>query len=389
MIEKELKEVTSDEVTLPSSRKMYVETNGNTVNQNKHNLRVPFREIALSPSRNMRDEIEENAPVRVYDTSGVWTDPNQRCDVREGLPALRREWIVGRGDVEEYEGRTILPQDNGYLTKGAEEIARIKDNGKLEEFPGLKRAPLRAKAGRCVTQMYYARQGIITPEMEYVAIRENLGRQIAFETLANGEQNERDSLYHQHKGESFGAQMPKFITPEFVREEVARGRAIIPSNINHPESEPMAIGRNFLVKINANIGNSAIASSIEEEVEKMRWSTLWGADTVMDLSTGKNIHATREWILRNSPGSNRHSSDLSGARKSERQSRRFDVGNLPRHFDRTSRTGRRLFHDSRGRSSAVYSLTAKRHDRHRLARRLDYGEMVSVASTRKFSLHKV
>ena len=297
----ETKEVTSDDVSLPSSRKMYVETNGSTVNQNKHNLRVPFREIALSPSRNMRDEIEENAPVRIYDTSGAWTDPNQKCDVREGLPSIRRDWIVGRGDVEEYAGRETLPQDNGYLTKGAEEIAKIKDNGKLEEFPGLKRAPLRAKAGKNVTQMHYARQGIVTPEMEYVAIRENLGRQIAFETLANGEQNERDSLYHQHAGESFGAAMPKFITPEFVREEVARGRAIIPANINHPESEPMAIGRNFLVKINANIGNSAIASSIEEEVEKMRWSTLWGADTVMDLSTGKNIHATREWILRNSP----------------------------------------------------------------------------------------
>ncbi|MCY7348460.1 MAG: phosphomethylpyrimidine synthase ThiC, partial [Pyrinomonadaceae bacterium] len=201
-----------------------------------------------------------------------------------------------------------LPQDNGYLTKGAEEFAKAKPSkdgtpnvGKLEEFPGLKRAPLRAKAGANVSQMHYARKGIITPEMEYVAIRENLGRQIAFETLANGQETERDSLYHQHKGESFGASLPKFVTPEFVRDEVARGRAIIPSNINHPEAEPMAIGRNFLVKINANIGNSAIASSIEEEVEKMRWSTLWGADTVMDLSTGKNIHATREWILRNSP----------------------------------------------------------------------------------------
>ena len=294
-------EKTSDEVSLPSSRKVYVETNGNTINQNKHHLRVPFREIALSPSRNMNDEIEENPPVRVYDTSGVWTDPQAKCDVREGLPQLRRDWITSRGDVEEYEGRTILPQDNGYLTKGAEDVAKVKDNGKLEEFPGLKRAPLRAKAGKIVTQIHYARQGIITPEMEYVAIRENLGRQIAFETLANGQENERDSGFHQHKGESFGASVPKFVTPEFVRDEVARGRAIIPSNINHPEAEPMAIGRNFLVKINANIGNSAIASSIEEEVEKMRWSTLWGADTVMDLSTGKNIHATREWILRNSP----------------------------------------------------------------------------------------
>ncbi len=298
---KEAKEKTSTEVKLPNSQKIYVETNGNTINQTKQNLRVPFREIALSPSRNMRDELEANPPVRVYDTSGVWTDPNERCDVREGLPTLRRDWITAREDVEEYVGREILPQDNGYLTKGAEDIAKIKESGKLEEFPGLKRAPLRAKSGKCVTQIYYARRGIITPEMEYVAIRENLGRQIAFETLANGEQAERDSLYHQHAGESFGASVPKFVTPEFVRDEVARGRAIIPANINHPEAEPMAIGRNFLVKINANIGNSAIASSIEEEVEKMRWATLWGADTVMDLSTGKNIHATREWILRNSP----------------------------------------------------------------------------------------
>ncbi len=297
----EKKEKTSDEVKLPSSQKIYVETNGSTVNQTKHNLRVPFREIALSPSRNMRDELEANPPVRVYDTSGVWTDPHLGCDVSEGLPALRRDWILAREDVEEYVGREILPQDNGYLTKGAEDIAKIKESGKLEEFPGLKRAPLKAKSGKCVTQIHYARRGIVTPEMEYVAIRENLGRQIAFETLAAGQQNERDSLYHQHAGESFGASVPKFVTPEFVREEVARGRAIIPANINHPESEPMAIGRNFLVKINANIGNSAIASSIEEEVEKMRWATLWGADTVMDLSTGKNIHATREWILRNSP----------------------------------------------------------------------------------------
>ncbi len=294
-------EKTSTEVKLPNSQKIYVETNGNTINQTNHNLRVPFREIALSPSRNMKDELEANPPVRIYDTSGVWTDPNERCDVREGLPTLRRDWITAREDVEEYVGREILPQDNGYLTKGAEEIAKIKDSGKLEEFPGLKRAPLKAKSGKCVTQIHYARKGIITPEMEYVAIRENLGRQIAFEILANGQLDERDSPYHQHAGESFGASIPKFVTPEFVREEVARGRAIIPANINHPESEPMAIGRNFLVKINANIGNSAIASSIEEEVEKMRWATLWGADTVMDLSTGKNIHATREWILRNSP----------------------------------------------------------------------------------------
>jgi len=295
------KELASDQVKLPASQKIYVETNGETADQNRHHLRVPFREIALTASKEMDGTLQENPPVRVYDTSGPWTDPEQKHDVREGLPALRREWIIARGDVEEYEGRKVMPQDNGYLVKGAEEIARVKDNGRLEEFPGLRRAPLRAKSGACVTQMHYARKGIITPEMEFVAIRENLGRQIAFETLQNGSGEDRSSLYHQHEGELFGASVPKFVTPEFVRDEVARGRAIIPANINHPESEPMAIGRNFLVKINANIGNSAIASSIEEEVEKMRWSTLWGADTVMDLSTGKNIHATREWILRNSP----------------------------------------------------------------------------------------
>lgn len=309
------KEQTSDQVQLPASQKIYVETNLNVRTESDSdrviNLRVPFREISLTPSKAMDGTIEENPPVRVYDTSGPWTDPQIKCDVREGLPQLRRDWIVGRGDVEEYEGRKVLPQDNGYLTKGAEEYARVSSpqaskgsfsrNGELEDFPGLKRAPLRAKPGRNVTQMHYAKQGIITPEMEYVAIRENLGRKIAFETMQNGDGDDRSSLLHQHKGDSFGAALPKFVTPEFVRDEVARGRAIIPSNINHPESEPMAIGRNFLVKINANIGNSAIASSIEEEVEKMRWSTLWGADTVMDLSTGKNIHATREWILRNSP----------------------------------------------------------------------------------------
>ena len=312
-----LEEKTSDQVKLPASRKVYVETNGSSVNQNRHNLRIPFREIALSPSKDFDGNLEENQPVRVYDTSGVWTDSAAKCDVREGLPALRRDWIVGRGDVEEYEGREVLPQDNGYLTKGAEEYARVGSphsvsrphvskgssarKGALEEFPGLRRAPLRAKNGACVTQMHYARKGIITPEMEYVAIRENLGRQVAYDHLVMSERSDRSSLNHQHKGESFGASIPEFVTPEFVRDEIARGRAIIPNNINHPESEPMAIGRNFLVKINANIGNSAIASSIEEEVEKMRWSTLWGADTVMDLSTGKNIHATREWILRNSP----------------------------------------------------------------------------------------
>jgi phosphomethylpyrimidine synthase len=347
-------ELTSDEVRLPASRKIYVETNGvssphvskgSASSTHDFDLRIPFREIALTPSKAMDGTLEENPPVCVYDTSGPWTDPNQRHNVRDGLPAHRREWIVARGDVEEYEGRKVLPQDNGYLTKGAEEFARVSGpsvssspasipsvssprvssphvskgsasrNGELEDFPGLRRAPLRAKAGHCVTQMHYARKGIITPEMEYIAIRENLGREPNADAirrnadalrrnadaLVRNDPQDRSSLYHQHPGQSFGAAIPEFVTPEFIRDEVARGRAIIPANINHPESEPMIIGRNFLVKINANIGNSAIASSIEEEVEKMRWSTLWGADTVMDLSTGKNIHATREWILRNSP----------------------------------------------------------------------------------------
>jgi phosphomethylpyrimidine synthase len=279
----------SEEVSLPNSHKVYVEGT-------QTGVRVPFREITQNATKNFDGRVEENPPVRVYDTSGVWGDSLVHADVREGLAALRREWIVGRGDVEEYAGREVQPEDNGYLTVGAEEYARGKDKGRLEEFPGLRRAPLRARAGQCVTQMHYARRGIITPEMEFIAIRENLGRAAALET--NGD---RDSLLHEHRGESFGAMIPKFVTPEFVRDEVARGRAIIPANINHPESEPMIIGRNFLVKINANIGNSAVASSIEEEVEKMRWATRWGADTVMDLSTGKNIHATREWIIRNSP----------------------------------------------------------------------------------------
>jgi phosphomethylpyrimidine synthase len=259
---------------------------------------VPFREVHLNVTRSASGLVEENPPVRLYDTSGPWGDPHLKCDVRDGLPAFRRDWIVARGDVEEYEGREVQPIDDGYVTEGAREYARTKGKGRLEGFPGLRRRPLRAKAGRAVTQMYYAKRGIITPEMEFIAIRENLGRQAAFQDNTNGD---RSALSFQHPGESFGARTPPFMTPEFVRDEVARGRAIIPANINHPESEPMIIGRNFLVKINANIGNSAVASSIDEEVEKMRWAIKWGSDTVMDLSTGKNIHETREWIIRNSP----------------------------------------------------------------------------------------
>lgn len=230
------------------SKKVYVEGS-------RPDIMVPMREIQLNPTVTSFGK-EDNAPIRVYDTSGPYTDPSYHVDIRKGLPALRKKWILERNDVEAYEGREIKPADNGY--REGDERAN------LEWFPNINKTPLRAKKGKIVTQMHYAKKGIITPEMEYIAIRENLD-------------------------------------PEFVRNEVACGRAIIPANINHPESEPMIIGRNFHVKINANIGNSAVTSSIEQEVEKMTWATRWGADTIMDLSTGKNIHTTREWIIRNSP----------------------------------------------------------------------------------------
>jgi phosphomethylpyrimidine synthase len=215
----------------------------------------------------------------LYDTSGPYTDPAKRIDIMAGLPELRRDWIRERGDVEEVTQREVQPEDNGQLGPDR--------SGGVQPFPKVRKRVLRARPGANVTQMHYARRGIVTPEMEYVAIRENLGREQA--------------LAASRDGEDFGASIPDFVTPEFVRDEVARGRAIIPSNINHPESEPMAIGRNFLVKINANIGNSAVASDVASEVDKMVWACRWGADTVMDLSTGRNIHDTREWIVRNSP----------------------------------------------------------------------------------------
>jgi phosphomethylpyrimidine synthase len=232
--------------------------------------RVAMREIDLAGGE---------PPVRVYDTSGPYTDPDAVIDIAAGLPERRRQWILARGDVELKDQRAVRPEDNGRLGPDR--------SGGVAPFPNVKRQVLRARAGANVSQMHYARRGIITPEMEYVAERENLGR-------------ERLRAYVRD-GDSFGAAIPDYVTPEFVRDEVARGRAIIPSNVNHPESEPMAIGRNFLVKINANIGNSAVASSVAEEVDKMVWAIRWGADTVMDLSTGRNIHDTREWIIRNSP----------------------------------------------------------------------------------------
>ncbi len=280
----------------PGSRRVYVP---GTLHPD---LRVPLREVDLAETKHPNGRVEVNEAVRVYDTSGPWGDPAFSGDVTQGLPALRRDWILARGDVAEYEGRAVKPEDNGYLSE--EHASRYNEkkarHNRLKEYPGLTRKPLRASAGHPVTQMWYAKQGVITPEMEYIAIRENLGREAAFRAVTDRD-GPRNLLHHQHPGQPFGAKIPEHITPEFVRDEVARGRAIIPANVNHPESEPMIIGRNFLVKINANIGNSAVASTIDEEVEKLQWSTLWGADTVMDLSTGKNIHATREWILRNSP----------------------------------------------------------------------------------------
>ena len=271
----------------PNSNRVYVEGK---------RVRVPMREINQSPTRNLAGESELNEPVRVYDTSGPWGDPDAQCSVEEGLAALRHDWVLERGDVEEIDGRASRPEDDGFLSTRHADQSPGTGRNQHREFPGLRRKPLRAK-DHPVTQLWYARQGIVTPEMEFISIRENLGREQALESKGAVPSD----LRHQHSGNSFGAKIPDYITPEFVRDEVAAGRAIIPANINHPESEPMIIGRNFLVKINANIGNSAVTSSIEEEVDKMRWATLWGADNVMDLSTGKNIHATREWIIRNSP----------------------------------------------------------------------------------------
>ncbi|MFC5453706.1 phosphomethylpyrimidine synthase ThiC [Prosthecobacter fluviatilis] len=293
---------------LPASTRVYVQ------GQIHPDVQVPMREIALSPTKDFNGRIIQNEPVRVYDTSGPWGDPAYKGTVEEGLPALRKNWILARNDVEAYEGRAIEPRDNGYLTANHAEYAAAKREGILSPLKApinAQRQPLKAKPGKVVTQLAYARAGIITPEMEFIAIRENMKRAKIADFTTDIVRNDLDK---QHVGSAqaqtdytpgifrrFPQRIPNEITPEFVRSEVAAGRAIIPANINHPELEPMIIGRNFLVKINANIGNSAVASSIEEEVEKMRWATKWGGDTVMDLSTGKNIHATREWILRNSP----------------------------------------------------------------------------------------
>ena len=270
---------------LPNSRKIYVEGS-------RPDIRVPMRRISQSDTEASFGG-EKNPPIYVYDTSGPYTDPDVQIDIRSGLDTPRLPWIMERADTEELPGPT---SDYG--------IARLADPKLAELRFNLHRKPRRAIAGKNVTQMHYAKRGIITPEMEFVAIRENMRRQEYLRELqASGPMGERlaDLMGRQHPGQSFGASIPQEITPEFVREEIARGRAIIPANINHPEVEPMIIGRNFLVKINANIGNSAVTSSIGEEVEKMTWAIRWGGDNVMDLSTGKHIHETREWIVRNSP----------------------------------------------------------------------------------------
>ncbi|HNX71055.1 phosphomethylpyrimidine synthase ThiC, partial [Rivihabitans pingtungensis] len=270
---------------LPNSKKIYV-------TGSRPDIRVPMREISQADTPTSFGG-EANPPITVYDTSGPYTDPAVRIDVRSGLAALRAAWIEERQDTELLAD---LSSEYGRQRAADEKLDPLRFN--------LTRAPRRAKAGANVSQMHYARRGIITPEMEYVAIRENLRRREYLDSLkASGPQGEKMArlLTRQHPGQRFGAGIPEEITPEFVRDEIARGRAIIPANINHPESEPMIIGRNFLVKINGNIGNSAVTSSIGEEVEKMTWGIRWGADTIMDLSTGKNIHETREWIIRNSP----------------------------------------------------------------------------------------
>ncbi len=321
-------------------------------------ISVAMREIDLDPSAG-------EPPVRAYDTSGPYSDPTIRIDINRGLPELRKPWILARGDVEFYDGREVKPEDNG-LRRGEASAVSLFDRGR--------RQVLRAKGGASVTQLAYARRGIITQEMEYVAIRENLGR----------ERLRREGAVD---GESFGAAIPEYVTPEFVRDEIARGRAIIPNNINHPETEPMIIGRNFLVKVNANIGNSIVTSSVAEEVEKMVWATRWGADTVMDLSTGRNIHTIREWIIRNSPVPIGTVPIYQALEKVGGKAEELTWELFRDTLDRAGRARRRLLHDPRRRQARLHPADRLTGHRHRLARRLDHGEMVPGASPGEFPLH--
>ena len=292
----------SNQVTTAPEHRLFGASRRVYVPGSRPDLCVPMREITLSPTRLSNGTEVPNESVRVYDTSGPWGDPAFHGDSARGLPPIRAAWIGERGDVVEAAGRSAQPMDDGYLSEAHRLQAESEGRrNPIRYFNRGRRAVLRAKPGSRVTQIHYARRGIITPEMEFAAIRENSRLQRSRDLLEMTAEGPRNSLWRQHPGQSWGASIPREITPEFVRDEVARGRAIIPCNVNHPELEPMIIGRNFLVKINTNIGNSAVASSIDEEVEKMRWSVKWGGDTLMDLSTGKNIHQTREWILRNCP----------------------------------------------------------------------------------------
>ena len=326
--------------------------------------------------------------MRVYDTSGPWGDPGFPGDASLGLPPLRAGWIQERGDVEEIEGRRVSPIDDGYLSEAHRQLAEAEGRrNPIKFFDRSSRKILRAKQGARVSQLAYARRGMVTPEMEFVAIRENSKLQSAADLMELTAAGPRNSLWRQHPGQSLGASIPREITPEFVRDEVARGRAIIPANINHPELEPMVIGRNFLVKINTNIGNSAVASSIDEEVEKMRWSVKWGGDTLMDLSTGRNIHQTREWILRNCP---------------------VPVGTVPIYQALEKAGGRpedltwEIFRDTlveqaeqgvdyftihAGVRLRAIPLHRAAHDGHRQPRGLDHGQVVPVPPPGELPLH--
>ncbi len=361
--------------SLPSSRKIYVHGEKHAV------LRIPMREIILSEKAG-----EQN--LMVYDTSGPFTDDKQVLDIRKGLPEIRREWILARGDVEEYIARTVKPEDNG--------ITGAARGASVQEFPHVKRKVLRAKPGKSVTQLAYARAGIITPEMEYIAIRENEGRKVAGDRLqVTEEKNAATSnlkpvtLKPYRQGNNWGKPIPDFITPEFVRDEVAAGRAIIPANINHTETEPMIIGRNFKVKINANIGNSAIWSGAAEEVDKMVWSIRWGADTVMDLSTGRNIHNIREWIIRNAPVPIGTVPIYQALEKVGGIAEELTYEIFRDTLVEQCEQGRRLFHYPRRRTAAVHPAYGGTHHRHRQPWRLHHGQMVHGASQGEFPLRKL
>ena len=321
-------------------------------------LAVPYREIEFDPASG-------EAPLRIYDSSGPYGCAEFAPDLSAGLPSAR-PWLKSREGLETYEGREVKPEDNGFV--GLEHLA--------PPCPASSRPLLRASGSRPVTQLEFARAGIVTEEMRYVAHRENLCRERAFDEAAARIAD----------GESFGAAIPEFVTPEFVLGEIARGRAIIPANINHPELEPVIIGRNFLVKVNANIGNSAVTSSVAEEVEKMVWAARWGADTVMDLSTGRNIHNIRDWIIRNASVPIGTVPIYQALEKVGGDALEARLGSVQGHADRAGRAGRRLLHDPRRRAPRLCAADREPRHRHRLARRLDHGALVPLQASRELPL---